>query len=301
MMSSVSTKLIVCLIISSFSAFSQENWGFGPFVKPNENPIAGPDSTFIFFCPEKKQLVQRQKADVFNPAAIVRDGKVYLFPRCEDNPEAIIGGRTSRIGIAVSEDGIHFKKFPEPVLYPGNDSLNIYDTTGGCEDPRIVETPEGGYVMTFTAWNMKVPNLSVAFSKDLFHWQKRGPAFAKTYNGRYLNNWSKSGSIITRMVNDRLIAAKINGKNATDGTGTTDLPKGTYSVGEALFDLTDPSKLTGRKDKCVLKPTLPHEVSGQYKSGDTFSEGLVFFKKKWFLYYGTADSFIGLAIAENHD
>jgi predicted GH43/DUF377 family glycosyl hydrolase len=48
----------------------------------------------------------------------------------------------------------------------------------------------------------------------------------------------------------------------------------------------------------LLKPSLPHEITGQYAAGTTFSEGLVFFKGKWYLYYGTADSFIGVAIAK---
>ena len=39
-------------------------------------------------------------------------------------------------------------------------------------------------------------------------------------------------------------------------------------------------------------------VTGQYQAGTTFAEALVFFKGKWFLYYGTADSFVGLAISE---
>ncbi|MDP4292219.1 MAG: hypothetical protein Q8908_14150, partial [Bacteroidota bacterium] len=52
-----------------------------------------------------------------------------------------------------------------------------------------------------------------------------------------------------------------------------------------------------RTDTCILKPTLPHEMTGQYVAGTTFSEGLVYFKKKWFLYYGTADSFVGLAVS----
>ena len=49
-------------------------------------------------------------------------------------------------------------------------------------------------------------------------------------------------------------------------------------------------------DTCLLKSTLPHELTGQYKSGTTFAEGLVRYKSKWFLYYGTADSYVGLAI-----
>ena len=344
---------------------AQQRWDLGTFIKTQENPIAGPDSTLEFFCPVKKEMVKWQKADVFNPAAIVKDGKVYLFTRCEDDPKAAYAGRTSRIGLAVSEDGIHFKKFKEPVLFPDNDEFNQYDYPGGCEDPRIAETTDGSYVITYTAWNHKVPNLSTAISKDLFHWQKKGPAFAKAYQGKFLNKPTKSGSIVTRMINGQPIVAKINGKywmywgekfinlawsdnlwdwnplldekgelkrlisprpgkfdskitecgppalitgkgilllyngkNAMDENAASDLPKGTYSVGEALFDLNNLGKVLKRTDNYILKPTLPHEMSGQYTAGTTFSEGLVFFHKKWFLYYGTADSFVGLAVSE---
>jgi predicted GH43/DUF377 family glycosyl hydrolase len=65
-----------------------------------------------------------------------------------------------------------------------------------------------------------------------------------------------------------------------------------------VFDINNPEKIISRSDTCLLKPTLPHELSGQYKSGTTFSEGLVYFKGKWFLYYGTADSFVGVAISK---
>jgi hypothetical protein len=53
-----------------------------------------------------------------------------------------------------------------------------------------------------------------------------------------------------------------------------------------------------RLDQPFLKPSLSHEVTGQYQAGTTFSEGLVYFKKKWFLYYGTADSFVGVAVSK---
>jgi predicted GH43/DUF377 family glycosyl hydrolase len=39
-------------------------------------------------------------------------------------------------------------------------------------------------------------------------------------------------------------------------------------------------------------------MTGQYKSGKTFSESLIYFHEKWFLYYGTADSFVGVAISK---
>ena len=53
-----------------------------------------------------------------------------------------------------------------------------------------------------------------------------------------------------------------------------------------------------RLDTPFICPSLPHEISGQYKAGTTFIEGLVYFKDKWFLYYGTADSMVGLAVKE---
>jgi len=362
------TKLTFLLFAIFFGYFlqAQQKWDLGTFVKTRENPITGPDSTLEFFCPVKKEIVKWQKADVFNPAAIVRDGKVYLFTRCEDDPKAAYAGRTSRIGLAVSEDGIHFKKFKIPVLYPDNDKFNKYDYPGGCEDPRIAETTDGLYVITYTAWNHKVPNLSTAISKDLFHWQKKGPAFEKAYQGKFLNKPTKSGSIVTKMVNGKPMIAKVNGKywmywgekfinlawsenlwdwnpllnekgelkrlisprpgkfdskitecgppalitdrgillfyngkNAQDENATDELPKGTYSVGEVLFDLQNPEKILQRTENYIMRPTLPHETSGQYTAGTTFSEGLVFFHRKWFLYYGTADSFVGLAVSEN--
>jgi predicted GH43/DUF377 family glycosyl hydrolase len=339
---------------------------FDTFTKPAENPIVQADSSYTFFCPMKDDTVRWQKADVFNPAAIVKDGKIMLLYRSEDNPAAHLGGRTSRIGLAESKDGIHFEKYPTPVLYPSNDPYSIYDAPGGCEDPRVVVTEDGTYVMAYTSWNYKTPRLSIAFSKDLIHWEKKGPAFLKAHDGKFGNTASKSGSILTQHVGGNFVAAKINGKywmywgeagvnlawsenlydwypelnaagalhylimprkgkfdsNLTEcgppaiitkegitliyngknsdsaSNASADLPLGTYSVGRVVFDPSDLRTVLSWPEKPFLFPTLPHEVKGQYKAGTTFAEGLVYFKDKWFLYYGTADSFVGLAIAE---
>ena len=40
----------------------------------------------------------------------------------------------------------------------------------------------------------------------------------------------------------------------------------------------------------------PYEKTGQYKIGITSIEGLTYFNFKWFLYYGCADSLVGVAI-----
>jgi len=332
------------------------------WVKPPENPILSADARYTFVDPVKQDTVHWQAADVFNPAAIVKDGKIHLLYRCEDNPKAHLGGRTSRLGLAVSEDGIHFEKGAEPVLYPEPGASFEWDYPGGCEDPRLVEAPDGTYVCAYTSWNGKAARLSIAFSRDLQHWDKMGPAFAKAFEGKFNVGWSKSGSIITSMQGGRPKAMRINGKfwmywgeqfinlawsenlfdwtplvddkgellrivktragkfdsdltecgppalltqkgilllfngkNAPDERADPLLPKNTYTVGWVLFDPKDPRKVLSRADQPFLRPNLPHETTGQYQAGTTFSEGLVRFKGKWWLYYGTADSYVGLA------
>lgn len=109
-------------------------------------------------------------------------------------------------------DGLHFTRRAVPVLFPSSDGQKSNDWTGGDEDPRVVETEDSGYVLTYTSWNRQTARLSVATSRDLVHWDKQGPAFARYDNGRFRDLYSKSGAILTRRVGDRLIAAQINGK-----------------------------------------------------------------------------------------
>ena len=132
------------------------------FTKPPQNPIMQADPEFTFYCPVTDSLVQWQKADVFNPGAIVRNDTVFMLFRAEDNPDAILGGRTSRIGLAYSTNGIDFIKYPEPVLFPDKDDFQQLDFPGGVEDPRVVELEDGSYLMLYTSWNQDVARLSSA-------------------------------------------------------------------------------------------------------------------------------------------
>lgn len=86
-----------------------------------------------------------------------------------------------------------------------------------------------------------------------------------------------------------------NGKNDPN-TGDKRFNPGTYSAGQVLFDKNDPSKAIGRLDLPFLRPMEAFEKSGQYTAGTVFIEGMVFFRNKWFLYYGCADSKVGVAI-----
>ena len=184
----------------------QSYWPLGPFEKVDAaNPCLGPQATTIFDCPLAGPVAWEAK-DVFNPAAVVRDGRVHLLYRAEDTVGRFLG--TSRIGLATSDDGLHFTRRAAPVLYPDRDALHAIEWEGGCEDPRIVERAEGGYVLTYTAFDGSVARLCVATSDDLVTWRKHGPAFGDAFAGW----WSKSGAIVCRRDGERLVATRIRGR-----------------------------------------------------------------------------------------
>jgi beta-1,2-mannosidase len=387
-------------------------WMLGPFTRPeNAQPVITARPESIFTDPILDKPVHWEALHTFNPAAVVRDGKIYVLYRAEDDSGTMqIGMHTSRLGLAVSEDGLHFTREDTPVFYPAKDSEQAREWPGGTEDPRIVESPDGGYVITYTQWNRETYRVGIATSTDLHIWTKHGPAFGM---GKYGGLKYKSAGIVTECVTKRrCVAIKIegrywmywgegeihlatsddlvhwtpveggdgqpkvlmrarpgrfdsglpevgpppvltrdgivlvyngknaagangknaagangknaagaNGKNAAGANGNNGigangknasgangknadgadrdpaLAGGTYSVGQALFAAHDPAKLLARTGTPFFQPKLPWEQSGQYAAGTTFAEGLVWFRDRWLLYYGCADSRVGVAMS----
>jgi predicted GH43/DUF377 family glycosyl hydrolase len=195
-------------------AQTAQPWQIGPFTRPAEgNPLISPRPASTFADPILKAPAHWEALHTFNPAAIVRDGKVYVLYRAEDDSGAMeIGGHTSRLGLAVSSDGIHFTRQAAPVFFPAADSEKAREWPGGVEDPRIVEREDGVYVLTYTQWNRETYSVGIATSTDLTHWTKHGPAFFTASGGKYAHLQYKSAGMVTRVEKGRLIAAKIDGK-----------------------------------------------------------------------------------------
>lgn len=205
----------ICFLIVVIGSLANESaaqsWQLGNFTKQDSvNPIMGPEPNTTFFCPVRQEVVNWEKKDVFNPTALVKDGKVHMLYRAEDEVGAFKG--TSRVGLAVSTDGVNFVRELEPIFYPDNDTAKVYEWEGGCEDPRIVEDANGTYYLTYTGYDGNLARLMVATSTDLRQWTKHGLAFGRVKNGSYEELWSKSGSIVTALENEKFIATKINGK-----------------------------------------------------------------------------------------
>ncbi len=203
------TGVVSLLILFASCAAHGQAWEPGPFVKQDDaNPVLTPLAT-PFFCPIRQQTVRFEAKDVFNPAAVVREGKVYLLYRAQDSIGHPHG--TSRIGLAVSEDGVHFARGGSPVLYPNTDAFQKFEWEGGCEDPRVVEDARGTYYMTYTAYDGRTARLFIATSGDLVHWKKHGSVFGRFAHG-FPDKWTKSGAIVCRASGSRLVAARIGGK-----------------------------------------------------------------------------------------
>ena len=104
------------LSINNSEKNTDSSWALIPFIKIDSvNPIMRPGNN-SFECPIRKEKIFWEQKDVFNPAIIVKDGKLFMLYRAQDKKG------TSRIGLAESVDGIHFARHSEPVLFPDNDA-----------------------------------------------------------------------------------------------------------------------------------------------------------------------------------
>jgi beta-1,2-mannosidase len=145
-----------------------------------------------------------ESGSVYNAAAVVREDRVVLLYRAHA-PDVV-----SHVGLAVSEDGLHFEREPEPVLSPAEP----YDRYG-VEDPRVTEI-DGTYYLTYTGWDRERALLCLATSTDLRNWTRHGPmlpgvdtrhAASRDRTGPYSapGPWSKAGGILPVPVGGRYL------------------------------------------------------------------------------------------------
>jgi predicted GH43/DUF377 family glycosyl hydrolase len=142
-------------------------------------------------------------------------------------------------------------------------------------------------------------DLFLATSDDLIHWQpvvdenQKFKSILQPRKNYFDSRLVESGPYA--LLTDKGIVLIYNGMNLDVG-GDSTIAKGAYCAGQALFDKNDPSKLIDRLEKNFLRPDKPYEISGQINQV-CFVEGLVPFHGKWFLYFGTADSKIAVAVS----
>jgi len=273
-----------------------------------------------------------EKAAVFNAAVIFENNLFHLFYRASDNPFFLNSEKpdpnrkfTSVIGHAVSSDGIHFERDAEPVLRPTgkNDSW-------GVEDPRLTKI-DNTYYMVYTAFGGRDWNdirVSMISSPDLVNWSesvvllpdepnKDAALLPEKINNQYVLFHRRLPSIWTAVSDDllhwkdhRIIMTPREGKWDCKKIGIAGPPmrikdgwlliyhgvdeKNVYRLGAALLDKNDINRVIARLDEPILEPELEWEVNGLVPNV-VFSCGSCIVNDFLYVYYGAADTYIGIA------
>lgn len=258
---------------------------------------------------------------VFNCAAVHSGELFHLLYRAMGKDDI------SRIGYAVSTDGFNFLRLDKPVFEPKNEFEAL-----GCEDPRIARIGNQFY-MLYTAYSKAGTRVSLASSENFLTWRRYGVIlpdvdnkdavlFPEKMQGRFvmlhrippdiwiaysddLRHWYDHGVVMTPREKSwdcwRIGAA---GPPFKTEEGWLLIYHGiddhkVYRLGVAVFSPEDPSMLLKRQDEPILEPEEDWELHGDVPNV-VFSCGAVETEDSYYVYYGGADTAIGIATVEKH-
>ena len=210
--------------------------------------------------------------------------------------------KLARLAVATSRDLIHWEKHGLAFEKAYNGRFkNLFCKSASMltaiKDDKIrIQKLNGQY---FMYWGEHA--IYAATSKDLINWEpvlddnEELKVIAKPRKGFFDSIFTECGP--PALMTDNGIVLLYNGKNArTDGNGDPNYPSGAYCSGQLLMDVRDPLKVLDRLDKPFFYPEAPYEKSGQYAQGTVFIQGLAYLNNTLYLYYGCADSKVGVAM-----
>jgi beta-1,2-mannobiose phosphorylase / 1,2-beta-oligomannan phosphorylase len=282
------------------------------FKRNSVNPILTPNTQNIW---ESKY--------VFNPG-VIYDGDIFHMLYRAQGPDMV-----SRFGYSVSKDGVNFNRMSNPVFEP-----EIADEVYGVEDPRITYL-DGKYHICYTAFSPEKIKVGLAVTDNFIAWERKGillenfekdaTLLPEKINGKYVLFFSLEPDMYLSFSEDLMnweepvkIASPRKGKwdNLAIGIGGVPIKteqgwlvmyhgsstgvKPIYHIGLMLLDLNNPSKVIKRTTKPILSPEKSWEIAGGVPH-IVFSCAMIEVNGVLYLYYGGADSVIGLATLPKKD
>ncbi|QNL48092.1 hypothetical protein H8S90_14885 [Olivibacter sp. SDN3] len=226
--------------------------------------------------------------------AVTEEGLYVLFYTQWNRDIARLGVATSRDLVSWEKHGQIFRKAENADLIVDKFHKSASIVTAVKDGKQVIAKVNGKY---WIYWGED--GVFGATSDNLIDWEpvidenNKLKAFISPREGYFDSDLTECGP--PAVLTEHGILLLYNGKN-NPNKGDSRFNKGTYSAGQVLFDVNDPTRVIGRLDVPFLRPMEPFEKSGQYVDGTVFIEGLVYFQEKWFLYYGCADSKVGVAI-----
>ena len=249
----------------------------------------------VFYPAKDGQASREWPGGVEDPRLVEKEDGTFVLTYTQWNR------KTYTVGVATSKDLRHWIKYG-PVF---NDAAERKYQSLAYKSAGILTQNKNGHLVAallhgkyWMYWGEI--QVRLATSTDLIHWTPVEDAAGQpkvlltARKGLFDSAFPEVGAppLLTRQG----IVLFYNGKNA-EKDGDPTIGGGAYSAGQALFSSEDPTQLIDRPEHPYLKPELPFEKSGQYAAGTVFTEGLVPFHDRWWLYYGAADSFVGLIVS----
>lgn len=205
-------------------------------------------------------------------------------------------GTTARLCLATSTDLVHWDKHGpilsgvNDVVYNYQNPLNTYQPrTGWSKSGSILNEmqPDGTYKMLYGDSFLNMVN-----STDLINWKYETDVLPYA---AHLNPWEEaimeSGPPAIKTRDGKWLQV-YNGV----ATGQGGFTPSQYSTGQMLVDpVAFPyGPPVARVETPLLQPTSVQEIKGQVDHV-VFTEGLVQYHGKWFMYFGQGDAFLGVA------
>lgn len=250
----------------------------------------------VLFPSDDSQRAYEWPGGVEDPRVAVTEDGTYVVFYTQWNRDV------PRLGVATSKDlrtwekhgPIFAKSKYTALMQTSHKSASILTTIK--DDKVIITKVNGKYWMYWGEHGVKG-----ATSDNLVDWEPVLDAkgelaiFMDVRPGYFDSALTECGP--PALLTDKGILLLYNGKNHNDkAIGDPRFTLGTYSAGQVLFDRKDPTKVISRLDVPFMRPIADFEKSGQYVDGTVFIQGLVYYKAKWYLYYGCADSKVGVSI-----
>ncbi len=278
-----------------------------------ENPLLLPDPASAW-----------EAYNVFNPSVIHHNGLFHMHYRAQGLDWI------SRIGYAVSADGVHWNRLRLPVLTPEGSR-----EARGVEDPRVTWLDDS-FIMAYTAYGLSTAggfNITPMFarSRDLLTWERIGPLvvgednkdhllFPRRLNGRYValhrrppQVWLAESDDLRAWPAERMrpifgprpestwdnLRVGSNGTPIETEAGWLMLyhgydPGHVYRFGVCLLDRDDPSQVLRRPRDPIFEPEELWELRGDVPNV-VFSCANPVVDGQVYVYYAGADHVIALA------
>ena len=205
--------------------------------------------------------------------------------------------KLSRMGIATSRDLLHWRCHgPAFAKAAGGKYADLRGKSGSIVTRKVGDRVvavkiNGKYYMYWINGHMAVSDNLLDW-KPLMDDHGRVGNFLPTRPGYFDADLVEPGP--PALLTAAGIVLIYNGMSAGDDFAGPDLPRGQYAAGQILMSAHDPTKIVDRCTGPFLWPQQSWERTGQYQAGTTFAQGLAWFTNAWFLYYGAADTYVGM-------